>query len=154
MKPVKQRYRHDPANGVWGDCHRACIASMLDLELDQVPHFGDGGPSDIEFMRRVDQFLATLDMAQVFFAFPTDIDHVHQVMRVSNPGIYWILGGKSTTGCAHSVICLDDKIVHDPSLNDAGIVAPCDEDGCYSVTVIVHQRGGIARTRLCQVENQ
>lgn len=38
MKPVRQLYRHDPANGVYGDCWRACIASVLELPIEDVPH--------------------------------------------------------------------------------------------------------------------
>ena len=46
MKPVKQLFHHDPANGVWGDCFRAVIASVLSLPVEAVPHFFDGNPED------------------------------------------------------------------------------------------------------------
>ena len=39
MTPVKQEFVHDPSNGVYGDCQRAVIASLLDLPLSEVPHF-------------------------------------------------------------------------------------------------------------------
>lgn len=40
MTPVDQAVMHDPddPDAVPGDCTRACVASLLDLELDQVPH--------------------------------------------------------------------------------------------------------------------
>lgn len=54
MTPVTQRIlastaRGDGHNGlgIAGDCMRACLASLLDLPYDQVPHFvhyGDGRP--------------------------------------------------------------------------------------------------------------
>ncbi len=41
MIPLMQRNHHDPANGIYGDCHRAAIASLLELPMDDVPHFCD-----------------------------------------------------------------------------------------------------------------
>ncbi len=34
MRPQKQLFKHDPANGVYGDCHRAAIATIF-LVSDQ-----------------------------------------------------------------------------------------------------------------------
>jgi hypothetical protein len=39
MKPVEQVYQFDAETGERGDCLRACIASILELERDEVPHF-------------------------------------------------------------------------------------------------------------------
>ena len=35
MKPIFQTITHDNR----GDCHRAAVASIFDLEIEQVPHF-------------------------------------------------------------------------------------------------------------------
>ena len=43
-------------------------------------------------------------------------------MGAWNPGLYYILGGNSRHGVGHFVICANDKIVHDPSLDETGIV--------------------------------
>lgn len=32
MIPVRQ-HNHDPLNGVWGNCHSACMASILELPI-------------------------------------------------------------------------------------------------------------------------
>ena len=37
MTPVDQSKLHDPDNGIMGDCWRACVASILDLPLGDVP---------------------------------------------------------------------------------------------------------------------
>ena len=43
-----QTVKHDPENGLYGDCYRACVACLLNLEVDQVPHFyHDGCNSEI-----------------------------------------------------------------------------------------------------------
>jgi hypothetical protein len=43
---------------------------------------------------------------------------------------------RSRTNVDHSVIAFENQIVHDPSLNNSGIIAPCD-DGFIWVTFIV-----------------
>jgi hypothetical protein len=44
MTPVDQLVLHDPTvPEQLGDCLRACIASLLDLPADQVPHFVQDG---------------------------------------------------------------------------------------------------------------
>ncbi len=137
MKPVQQRYRHNPPES-YGDCHRAVIASLLELELDAVPHFGDGLPPGPEFKRRVVDFLKTKDLIEVAVGFICDIDHIYSVMKTANPGAFYILGGQSNNGVNHSVVCFEDKIVHDPSIDQSGIVGPCD-DGAYWISVLAHQ---------------
>lgn len=39
MKPVDQQFLHNPEKGIVGDCFRACIASVLELPIEAVPHF-------------------------------------------------------------------------------------------------------------------
>ena len=46
MTPQTQLNKHDPANGVYGDCGRTVIACLLDLHPSEVPHFWDGNLRD------------------------------------------------------------------------------------------------------------
>ena len=39
MKFYKQLHKHDPDNGVWGDCHRTAIGCLLDIEPELIPNF-------------------------------------------------------------------------------------------------------------------
>jgi hypothetical protein len=133
MTPVKQRNKHDPAKGVWGDCHRAVIASLLDLPLDEVPHFGEGGPEGTEFVARETAFLKQRGLIAIPIPFGCNLENVLNYAAVQVPDTHYILGGKSRTGCNHSVIGCGNKIVHDPSVSDSGIVGPCD-DGFYWLT--------------------
>ena len=34
----KQANRHDPENGIFGDCYRTCLAGLLGVDRDSVPH--------------------------------------------------------------------------------------------------------------------
>lgn len=135
MIPIKQRFRHDPDNGIWGDCHRAAVASVLELTLDDVPHFCEGGGSQETSTKREREWLATRGLVPISISINQDIalDDVLSFVERINPGIVFVLGGTSRTGCNHSVVCTNGKIAHDPGLDDPGIVGPCD-DGFYWLT--------------------
>lgn len=136
MKPIKQRFRHRPEQGEWGDCHRAAIASVLELGLDDVPHFFDKGTPAEEAEAAVNAFLMGFGLRAVSFALGDSLDAVLAYMaRINGRDCVWILGGASATGCNHSVVCQGGAITHDPSITEAGIVGPCD-DGYYWVTVL------------------
>lgn len=138
MIPLKQRNRHDPANGIYGDCHRAALASLLELSLDDVPHFGE--PNDEPMTTQERKWLATLDLTTINVIYPgeTPLEDVLSTVDAVNPGMMFILGGTSTTGCGHSVIGGCGRILHDPSLTNTGdhsIVGPMS-DGYWWVTFI------------------
>jgi hypothetical protein len=129
MTPVAPQFRHDPKNGIFGDCHRSCIASILDLPISAVPHFWHDGCDGDEFIKRIQDYLKTLGRVELMFYYVGD---PRQFMKKVNPNVYWILGGSSYTG-NHSVVCLGDEIVHDP--NHGTIQGPLKE-GYYCVSVI------------------
>jgi hypothetical protein len=139
--PVKQRNRHDPANGIYGDCHRAAIASLLELPLNEVPHFCDADselPDAEPLMERERKWLASRGLTNINVIYPGEVslDDLLTAIDATTPGIMFILGGTSTTGCGHSVVAGCGKILHDPSLTKTGdhsIVGPM-EDGYWWVT--------------------
>ena len=137
MIPRKQTIRHDPENGAWGDCYRASLASILDLQITDVPHFGEDNPSGDEFHARVDRFLAAKGYAAIHGCFNGDAELAAILGSIAfmNRDIYYLLTGTSKTGCNHTVVCCSDQIVHDPSLTDAGIVGPAS-DGLYWVAYL------------------
>lgn len=136
MKFHKQLFRHDPANGVYGDCHRTCYACLLDLNPEDVPHCGEGGKPSEHFHEIMERFLETRGLATVSCPFQATLEEVLHHQKYVNPNHYYLLGGQSKTGCGHTVVCLNDEIIWDPSLTDSGIVAPM-EDGYYWITWIV-----------------
>lgn len=133
----KQLFRHEPEKGVYGDCHRTAIACLLDLEPDQVPHFAEAFEDAEKFNSLVDEWLESRGWCAVSTAYRSRLEEVLRVQQFINPGVYYMLGGKSRTGCGHSVIACGGQIVWDPSLDDSGIVAPFDSDGLYWVTWLV-----------------
>lgn len=140
MTPIKQRNKHDPDNGVYGDCHRAAVASILDLSLDEVPHFMDGLGSDDgdEFNRRQDAFLETLSLTSITVPFAPPAGGLNDLLVVlgnCNPGRLYLVGGESARNCGRTVIAGDGKIVHDPSPEGDGLIGPM-KDGLYWITFI------------------
>lgn len=109
---------------MYGDCFRACIASLLEMEAHEVPHFFGLAPNTNDAWLIADKFLEAHGLATAFIYFDgkLPIEHVLTTMAVTNPNIYYMLAGKSRNMTGHIVIGLNDAIVHDPSGN--GIVAP------------------------------
>lgn len=135
MRPVKQQFRHDPANGVYGDCHRAAIATALGLDIEAVPHFGEGDPPVDEFYAREETFLDTVGLRSVQLPVAGEIglDATLAMVERLNGDVVYLLGGKSRTGVNHTVVCRGGAIAHDPSQTAAGIIGPCN-DGYYWLT--------------------
>lgn len=137
MTPNKQLFRHSPAEGLIGDCWRTCIACLLDLRPDEVPHFcADCWEDNQKATANAREFLALANLDFVEVAFQGDLDLILRGVAAANPGKFYLLAGNSKNGVGHSVICCDDRIVWDPSLDDSGIVGPMD-DGYYWVTWLV-----------------
>lgn len=139
MIPLKQRNLHQPEKGIYGDCHRAAYASLLELPLDDVPHFCDG-LDEGSTTRKEREWLAQRGLTNINIIFPgeTPLDDVLGTIEAVNPGVMFILGGTSTTGCGHSVIGGRGRILHDPSLTNTGdhsIVGPM-KDGYWWLTFI------------------
>lgn len=59
-------------------------------------------------------------------------------MRNTNTGAYYMLSGLSANGANHIVICRNDEIMHDPAIDDSGIVGPMD-NGYYYVSFLSYE---------------
>ena len=146
MIPVFQTQSHNPSEGIYGDCHRAAVASILELPIDKVPHFFENDSvNDDKFDSNIRPWFASKGMSYLTFCYeafelPNGEMFTHknllEAMTAWNPNIYYILGGKSPTGAGHSVVCLNDKIVHDPgNFSTTPIVGPM-EDNVYWIDII------------------
>ena len=73
---------------------------------------------------------------KVAYSGETTVMNVISCVGRINPDYRFLLTGKSRTGVNHVVICKNDDIDHDPSIDQVGIVGPCD-DGLYWVEFLV-----------------
>lgn len=116
--------KHDPANNKFGDCHRACIASILEVSIHEVPHFFENYSDELsgELNNNMQTWLKdNHNLIQISIPIKVDenFSHLEKVLNTCNYFTYglchYILTGTSIRGFGHSVICKGDKIVHDPT---------------------------------------
>lgn len=131
MKPVYQKREfHAPSIGRYGDCVRACFASLLELPLDRVPDL-------TKKMNKADSIGAALEIFSEFLA-------KHNLMPITVPGgalrtfdataatpfvdDYHLLAGKAKgTGTPHCVVGRNGKVVHDPAPDGNGLEGSLDD---------------------------
>lgn len=106
MTPVDQTLLADPENGIIGNCWQAAVASLLDLPLDDVPHFAAEPNCDQAFeswllRRRI--LWVRLGLLDV----PADLP--------------CLLVGTSPRGIAHMVVARGLKMTHDPHPSRDGL---------------------------------
>lgn len=103
MKPVYQTFF-----GKEGNCMQACIASLLEMSLDEVPRFPITG-----------QFLAMARFLNQFDIQPIGLPYERGIIPFDCHYIVW---GKSERGLYHAVIYLGNNMVHDPHPDNTGLV--------------------------------
>lgn len=142
MRPQLQAIRtYDPDAGLYGDCHRTCIAMILDMDRDDVPHFMDGvpkncppeHPASTRAERLEREWLAERGLTPVYVAYPGDVtlDELMHVLSVMVPEAAVILGCTSSSGSNHSVVYYQGRI-YNPNTNQ--IDGPM-QDGMWWITI-------------------
>lgn len=112
MIPRQQEFAHDPANGIVGDCVRACIASILEMEMKDVPHFlatEDWLKSSAEWLKTHDLIMMTIP-AQTW-------DFKAWLAAAKVPGnVYYIIEDQSPRfpDELHAVVGCNGEQVYDP----------------------------------------
>ncbi|AHJ10740.1 hypothetical protein P106B_57 [Rhizobium phage vB_RglS_P106B] len=131
MKPVMCTVKDDPERGLYGDCVRACVASIL--EIERVPHFyatGDGGLA-FEEMR---EWLSAYGRIPAYFPLIADytLDQVLNLMEIDYPGVEYMLFCSSGGG-DHCVIGRNNAIIHNP----AWFKSPIDGPHSQGVWIVI-----------------
>jgi len=136
LRMHKQKFRHLPDEGVFGDCYRTCIACLLMLDPEDVPHEHRQMGAE-EFVAFYRGWLHDHGIHRLVIPLATQsVEEALRTAEIFSDGVPYIFLGTSRTGVNHAVIGHDGAIVHDPSLTDAGIIGPCD-DGYFWVEWLV-----------------
>lgn len=132
----KQLFRHEPHKGQWGDCTRTCIACLLGLAPEDVPH-EHREMSGAEQRALYDDFIARKGVGRIWIAFQASsvAEAVDWATQWSN-GLHFLLSGESPRGTNHVVIGHGGQIVHDPHPDGGDIIGPMD-NGFYYVEWLV-----------------
>lgn len=136
MIPYHCIVKHDPPNS-YGDCLRAAIASILNVDFVQsVPHFYRNGDDD-HAQSELRKYLATHDLRPFYMALPSSVslDDVFAMMAGVNSDIDYLLYCQCGSG-DHVVVCRNDQVLHNPSWDNASISGPCS-NGFWVVMVLV-----------------
>lgn len=136
MKFHKQKFLHRPEEGTYGDCDRTAMACLLDLEVDDVPHWGVHYGDNIAFNKMKDDWLATQGLYEQHIAFDCSFDELKNNLNSVFRNVYVLLTGTSANGTTHVVITLNGEIIHDPAIDNSGIVGPCD-DGLWQISILI-----------------
>lgn len=119
MTPQDQEFVHKPEIGQYGDCQRAVIASLLDLPISEVPHFGaiaKGNPEIFwgslqDYLRQHGFVYLTVPANSGVAFFGLDRDVYHEISGPSPRG----------NGVMHAVVGKGGKIAFDPHPSQAGL---------------------------------
>lgn len=114
MKPHFQLIPHDPASGVFGDCLRTCIASLLHLEPQDVPHILHDNSDD--FLARLNAFLANFKLAYMVFD-ASEPDTWRHIMAAAGHDLHHLITVRSGS-TTHQIIGRNGKPVWCPIHGD------------------------------------
>ena len=138
MTPVFCRVKHDPESGRYGDCLRACVASMLDMEAnpEAVPHFAHDGASADVVNERLRQYLTEHHGLAPWWAHYDPDLSLAEVLEAfkGGGGPHFMLFGQTADGGDHVVICRDGAVAHDPAWWRVPLAKP-GSHGAWSVLV-------------------
>ena len=134
MKVFEQEFLHDPANGIVGDCFRACIATVLsqwepDIELSDVPHFGHEQQADgmmgyaLAWLHRRG-YKAFDERVDVAYGSLTDTPLSRLAVAFCEDRVYISTGvSPRFPDCLHSVVMRGAALCHDPHPDKTGVNA-------------------------------
>jgi hypothetical protein len=124
MIKVDQTKLHDPDNGVRGNCYAACIASLLELPLEDVPAFEDMYNSGKEKWKWFGIFLKFLQGKGYEFHGTGKPSQIRDPYFARGVDGYVMAYGESPrdSKVTHAVIYKDGEMVHDPHPSRDGIV--------------------------------
>lgn len=110
MKPVDQTIL-----GPGGNCYAACLASILEIGIGDVPNFcAQSG----NWVARAEEWLRTKHDCTLLGFRPKGEGDFYCI-----PAMYHIIAGKSPRrGLYHAVVGFQGKIIHDPHPSREGLV--------------------------------
>lgn len=136
MTPAHCITKHNPPHS-YGDCLRACVATVLDLPADYLPNFVDGGATADEAFAAVRHWMSGMKLAPFLVRFPGEhsMGDMLEIMGTLNPTSIYVLFGGVAGGGDHCVVCEGGKIVHNPAWHGCDLVGPLS-DGTWQIMIL------------------
>lgn len=105
---------HQTILGEQGNCFSTCIASILELPLEDVPHFCDFD----DWFTVTNDWLRERGLSYIEMPYPIDNWGSELVAGLG----YHLIHGPAKRGFLHSCVGYAGKIVHDPHPSNAGLL--------------------------------
>lgn len=144
MTPVNQRTRDD--------CFRACVASILNLRYEDVPHFMDGIATGAELppavTARIHAWFTARELTYWEMGYRFSPAEVLQRFRTDDGhSPTYLMMGRGSGSINHCIVCRAGGVIHDPGahLGSHGVTEPCI-DGYTRVGLIVVNKPDILET--------
>lgn len=117
MTPTTQTVLHDPENGVAGNCLSAVLASLLHVDISDVPVFCDKD----SWVRDLNAWLRKFGLAYVQCQ-----NFQEQCVASGIEGCYCEVFGESPrrTDTLHATVGIDGVTVFDPHPDRSGVIGP------------------------------
>lgn len=131
MKPYDQLVLHAPENDQFGDCQRACIGSLLEINPEFIPHFHETGDV-LAFWKAMNTYLATKGLVHLE---TTPINFKQGQFR-GKAECWHMIYGNTSRGTRHAVVARDGVMVHDPHPSREGLL-PDDDGGEWTFGFLV-----------------
>ena len=100
--------------GEKGDCFRACLASLFDFKIEQVPNFFDTSNETELWWKAVRDWLRPLGFGIMSL-------ETKDKLYLSLFEGYFIVCGKTFKGLDHATIWKNGEMVHDPHYSGLGL---------------------------------
>lgn len=119
----------NPEAGKYGDCVRACIATLIDR--DDVPHAFTTLEKTLEAWAIIRAYLAEQGKNVAVFMIAEHFEFMH----VCNPGVPYMMMHQTHHG-AHAIVCQDGAVLHDPAWYKSAIEGPLTTVNAYIIAII------------------
>lgn len=133
MKPVFCEVSHQPPFS-YGDCLRCCIASILEVTTESIPHPFSHDPDSWD--SRYEDMLNYLRIKHKAHLYLFRIAKEHLNDFILELRGYAILCGVTDNGTPHAVVVNKSGVIHDPIKPDYPLNASID--GSFSLMFLCH----------------
>lgn len=124
MIPQDQQFFYQEEPRVYGDCTRACLATLLNLPISAVPHFLKVARGQVyEFYEGVDAFLEERGL-EIKYQVP-----LSDYWQPGGPDVFHLISGQSPRSpkINHMVVGLNGRIIFDPHPSRVGLAGEPNE---------------------------
>jgi len=124
MKKVYQTSFHDPVEGTRGNCMRACIASLLEKTIKEVPPLPPTPNQFSDALDYLDKYGWEYDCNYMFYHIAAKDREKELLLKLQKEeGIdgYFLVYGMSPRGVKHIVLYNKQGLAHDPHPSQSGV---------------------------------